>query len=348
MSRNTLVSLVFIGVVAVVAMLNAQRAVPTAAPAVANGDLQEARTRTIAGPGRVEAVSEEIEIATEVPGRLREVRVDEGDRVSRGDVIAVLDNADAVARVASAEAALAVAEAERLRLVNGARAEERREAQAAVTQAEAVLLNAEQDEARRRALVADGVVAREELDRAVRERDVARARLQELRERAEVVDSSARADERARADAAVAVARARLAEARASHAKTIVTAPIDGVVVKRDRHPGEIVSPESPASAVILTVADTRVLRVRVDVDEIDVARLAVGQRAYVTAGAYGTRRFGGRVVRVGERLGRKNVRTEEPSEKIDTKVLETLVELDRDVRLPLGLRVDASIDGSR
>ena len=40
--------------------------------------------------------------------------------------------------------------------------------------------------------------------------------------------------------------------------------------------------------------------------------------------------------------LGRKNVRTDDPAEKVDTKVLETLVELDEGTRLPIGLRVDA------
>ena len=47
-------------------------------------------------------------------------------------------------------------------------------------------------------------------------------------------------------------------------------------------------------------------------------------------------------MIRVGEMLGRKNVHTDDPAEKVDTKVLETLVELDEGTRLPIGLRVDA------
>jgi hypothetical protein len=49
-------------------------------------------------------------------------------------------------------------------------------------------------------------------------------------------------------------------------------------------------------------------------------------------------------VVRVGRLLGKKNVRTDEPTERVDTKILETLVELDSGRELPLGLRVDAFI----
>jgi len=72
-----------------------------------------------------------------------------------------------------------------------------------------------------------------------------------------------------------------------------------------------------------------------------------VGQRAYVTAEAYGTRQFWGRVVRVGRILGKKNIRTDEPSEHVDTKILETLVELDPGQTLPLGLRVDSYVEAA-
>ena len=48
--------------------------------------------------------------------------------------------------------------------------------------------------------------------------------------------------------------------------------------------------------------------------------------------------------MRVGQLLGKKNVRTDEPAERVDTKVLETLIELEPGRALPLGLRVDAFI----
>jgi HlyD family secretion protein len=69
-----------------------------------------------------------------------------------------------------------------------------------------------------------------------------------------------------------------------------------------------------------------------------------VGQSAYVTADAYGKQKFPGHVIRVGKELGRKNVQTSEPTEKVDTKILETLIQLDAGVEIPIGLRVDAYI----
>ena len=97
-----------------------------------------------------------------------------------------------------------------------------------------------------------------------------------------------------------------------------------------------------------MTVGDKAVLRVRMDVDESDVNKVRVGQKAYVTADAYGDKKFWGHVVRVGEQLGPKNVRTDEPTERVDRKILETLVELDKGVDIPVGLRVDTYIVGDR
>ena len=295
-----------------------------------------------AGPGVVEALSEEIRVSSQVGGRLQRVLVDEGDAVSAGQVLAVIENADYRARVASAEATLRLREADARRIHNGAREQERRDAAAALREADAVLANVAADVQRRRDLFKETVISRAELDKAEEQFGVARARVDSARERVSLVEAGAREEERARADADVALARASLDEARATLEKTFVRAPIDGVVFRRHRRAGESVSTQFDSP--IVTLADRSRVRVRVDVDETDVAKLGDGQPAYVTAAAFGDRRFAGRVVRVGRMLGKKNIRTDEPAERIDTKVLETLVELDDGRELPLGLRVQAFI----
>jgi hypothetical protein len=115
-------------------------------------------------------------------------------------------------------------------------------------------------------------------------------------------------------------------------------------VLRKHHRAGESVSNSSTVPDPVLTIGDRKTLRVRVDVDETDVSKVSLGQRAYVTADAFGKQRFWGHVVRVGQQLGPKNVRTDEPTEKVDTKILETLVELDPGSNLPDGLRVDAFI----
>src|SRR5215510_741482 len=93
----------------------------------------------IAAPGRVEASSEEVRVSSELSGRLKSVNVEEGDRVHRGQVLAEIENADYKARVANAEASLREREADLRRIINGARGEERREAEAQKVAARAVL-----------------------------------------------------------------------------------------------------------------------------------------------------------------------------------------------------------------
>ncbi|MBI3473951.1 MAG: HlyD family efflux transporter periplasmic adaptor subunit [Candidatus Solibacter usitatus] len=296
----------------------------------------------VSAPGRVEPVSEEIQVGAPIAGKLAQVLVEEGDRVRAGQVVAALDNADFRARVAVAEAQLQQAEAVLRRVVNGARDQERREAWAAVQEAEAVLENARAEMTRRRALHQAGDLSRAEAERAEREYRVAQSRYEAAQQRHAFVDAGAREEDRAKAEADVALARARVGEARAILEKTIIRSPIAGQVLRRHFRAGETVSDKGDIP--IVTVGDASVLRVRVEVDESDVARIRAGQPAYVTAEAYGGRRFTGRVVRVGRLLGKKNVRTERPAERIDTKVLETLIELDPGQALPAGLRVDAFI----
>jgi HlyD family secretion protein len=322
---------------------------PEPAPAVSGARAAEKSPRVVVGAGRVEAASEEVEICAELPGRLKAVHVDEGDTIAAGQVLAELENADYRARIASAGARLHVARAELHRLINGARQEERDEARAAVAQAAAVADQARAELERRSSLIREGVIPREELERADRDMRVARARLDELSERHRLVEAAPRSEDVDRARATVAAAEADLAEARSLFDKTLIRSPLTGVVLRRHLLGGESVT-FSPEPTPILTVADTRRLRVRVDVDETDVSKVALGQRAWVTADAYGSTRFNGRVVQVGEMLGRKNVQTDDPREREDTKVLEVLVELDPGQRLPIALRVDAflAVGGQR
>jgi HlyD family secretion protein len=296
----------------------------------------------ISAAGRVEAVSEEVKIGSEIPGKLRQVLVDEGDHVHRSQIIAVLNNDDYAARIQSQRADIEIREAELRRVLNGSRQQERSEAQAAVREADAVMANARAEMNRRESLLRSGDISRSDFERTEREFNVAKARYDAAVQHHSFVDADARDEDRARAQASLDLARAQLQEAQALLAKTIIRAPMDGVILRRHLRAGETVDdkPDSP----IFTMADDSVLRVRVDVDETDVARVAIGQRAWFTADAFGERKFPGHVVRVGEELGRKRVRTDEPTERVDTKILETLVELDGHPPLPVGLRVDSYI----
>lgn len=298
----------------------------------------------IAGPGRVEPYSEDIQIGSELSGRLKSVNVEEGDAIHRGEVLAELENADYRAEVESARANVVAKDAVLRKVINGARHQERAEAWSSVDEAKAVMENAQSELHRRQELFKAGVVSREDLERYASDANVARAKYDAAVEQHALVDDHAREEDQSLADADVKLAQAQLEEAEARYQKTFIRSPIDGIVLRKHHRSGESVSNSGTTPDPVLTVGDRKAIRVRVDVDETDVSKVRVGQRAYVTADAYGSQKFWGHVVRVGQELGPKNVHTDEPKEKVDTKILETLVQLDSGSQLPDGLRVDAYI----
>jgi HlyD family secretion protein len=302
----------------------------------------------VAGPGIVEPVSESIKVGSEITGKLQSVLVDEGDTVKKGQVLAVLVNDDYHAAVLSAQATLADRKANLDKIINGARRQERDEAQAAVRETETNANNAAAEMARRQRLYEKGVVSREETENFENQCKMAKARYEESLQHFKLIDAEARTEDVEMARAAVQLAQADLEQSQAKFQKTLVRSPLDSVILRRHHRTGEIVVSSANNPDPVFTLGDCQILRVRVEVDESDVAQLRVGQRAYVTARTFGDRKFWGRVVQVGEQLGKKNVETDEPTEHIDKKILETLVQLDEGHELPVGLRVDGYIETPR
>jgi ABC exporter DevB family membrane fusion protein len=298
----------------------------------------------VAGAGRVEPSSEDIKLGAELSGKLKSVFVEEGDTVKRGQLLAELVNSDYQAQVESAQAEVAQKEAELRKVINGARREERREALSSVHEAEAVMNHARAEMLRYQKLFEAGVISREEAESYAKEYEVAKAKYQANLQRHTLIDEDAREEDVAMAHANLSAARARLDEARAILAKTFLRSPIDGRVLRKHHRTGESVSNGSTVPDPIFTLGDTRSLRIRVDIDEADISKIALNQKAYVTADAYGGKKFWGHVVRIGQELGRKNVRTDEPTERVDMKILETLIQLDDTTELPIGLRVNSFI----
>ncbi len=96
-----------------------------ASSSAASSDVQvRARAATLIAPARVEPVRDPVALAFEVPGRITEIDVDEGDVVKQGQVLARLDDRIAKARVAEATAAVAQADARYLLARRGPRAED--------------------------------------------------------------------------------------------------------------------------------------------------------------------------------------------------------------------------------
>ncbi len=145
------------------------------------------------------------------------------------------------------------------------------------------------------------------------------------------------------AQAQVEQSRAQVDLAKAELQKTRIVAALSGTVIRKFMHPGEVIDALHPQPVV--TVADLSRLRVRADVDEADFPGVAAGQRVKITADAFAGTAFNGTVQSVSNATGQKRFSTGESKERVDVKIVETVVIFDTPPPakfVKLGLRVTA------
>lgn len=300
----------------------------------------------VGGNGLVEPAQPETRVAGQVPGRIAKIAVKEGDRVEAGAILAELAGEVERAALAAAEADVAAAKADLTRALRGQRAEDveaaAAEASVAKTRAE---LSASQL-ARAEALSKKGALSTEELDRARTTAVADEASFKAADARRRLFAAGSRSEDIASARARVAAAQARAEQAKASVERLVIRAPISGEVLRVKYREGEYYTPQG--AEALLLLGDTSKLRVRMDVDERDIAKVKIGAQAWVVADAFEGRRFGGKVAEIGRRMGRKNIRTDEPTERVDTKILEVVIDLDAAPELLPGLRVVSYVAGGK
>jgi HlyD family secretion protein len=205
-------------------------------------------------------------VSAKVAGRLAFLGVSEGSRVSKGEVIARLENADYQAQVAQAQAAVASARADSIEAAAD-RDQMEREAQRLRT------IHAQNRE----------LVAQQEVDQSETRAAQAAARAQS-------------------AAARLVAAAAGLRYAMAAFDNTVIRAPFSGTVLRKEAEVGEVVAPSVGGGltrGAVVTMADLGTLEVEVDVNEAYIARVRNGQAARITLDAYPDTGFRGAVRQV-------------------------------------------------
>jgi HlyD family secretion protein len=294
---------------------------------------------TLVAPARVEPLRDPVQLAFETPGRIAAIDVDEGDAVKAGQVLAHLDDRLAKARVAGATAALAQARARYDLARRGPRHEDvdAAKADADAAAADASHRRAEDDRSRR--LGETGAISTTAVDADNAAAHVAEATAAAAAARYASLSKGTRVEQIAEAAAAVDAATADLDAARVALDQTLLRAPHDGVILRRLAEVGALVT--TTAAVPVLSIADLAKLEVRAEIDEADVAAIALGKPAYATADAFGDQRWPLHVTRITRELGRKTVRDDDPRARVDTRVLEVIAGFDGTTpALPLGLRM--------
>ncbi len=238
--------------------------------------------------GTVEA--RETALAFQVTGRIARLLVDEGQTVSAGDEVALLVDEDyalalqqARSEVAAAEAALAVLEA-------GSRSQELKVAEAALEKARAERRFAEEGVARIATLIKKRLASQEQLDQAQLKREVAQAAVRQAQQSLLLLQEGPRQEEidRARAELAARRSAAQTAERQLGYTRLVT--PVSGTVSLRQAEAGEVVGAGQP----VFKVAELSRPWVRAYLNEIDLARVRVGQAARVTVDGLPGRQFDG------------------------------------------------------
>jgi HlyD family secretion protein len=277
---------------------------PAEQPPKAVGDL--AGKPRVAGSGIVEPASEIIDIGSALSGLVTDVLVRPGDRVARGDVLFMVDARAARAQLTEASAAIG-------------------EARAAIAEASAAQKTARQQLALYRGLTDPAAVSRSEVIRAEGEEAAATSRLNLARAR-------------------LSSAQAASAAARTEIERLVVRAPIAGEILAVNIRSGEYVSTMGGNSTPFIQMGETNPLHVRVDIDENEVSRLAIGEPAIISPRGAAELHVKATFVRAEPQVVPKRSLTNSAAERVDVRVLQLIYALPPSEAFRVGQQIDAFI----
>jgi HlyD family secretion protein len=227
-----------------------------------------------------------IQVAARRAGVIRDVLVQEGDHVVRGQVLARLEDDEA-----RLEAARAAAEVQ--------------QARAQVTLLQVERDTAEREHRRLQTLAPSNFVAAQKLDQTRDAVRAAEARIEAQR-------------------ASIATAQARLNEARYNQELSIIRAPADGRIVRRYANPGAGASTLNVSNMFDLEPRADRI--VRAEIAEGALPFVNVGQPVQIAPEADPAKVYTGKVIRRAAVFGARKLQSDDPSERTDDRVVEVVV----------------------
>lgn len=218
------------------------------------GDVERGNiTAIVSATGTLQPVNE-VDLGPEISGQIDKVLVDYNDRITAGQVLAVMDTDTLKARVLQSRASLVAAKAR-------------------VEDVKATVLEARTKLLRTQELFKQGNSSKQALDSA------------------EAAEARARAAVGS-AEAQVAVAAATLSSDETTFAKAEIKSPINGIVLSRSVEPGQVVAATFQTPVLFKLAEDLAKMQLRVNVDEADIGHVVEGQAAAFTVDAFQDRQF--------------------------------------------------------
>jgi multidrug resistance efflux pump len=275
------------------------------------------------------------------------VYVKVGQRVKKGERLFALDERQLKAELAVRDAALLSAQAQLDRLEKQPRPEELPAWEAKEREAQANLVDQEDQRRRSRRLYPTGAIGQEEMVR--RDQAARMAREQYARAKADLALQKAGAwgPDKEVARAAVKQAEAQVKQTKIELERLQVVALVDGEVLQVNVRPGEFVG--APPGQALVVLGNVRQLHVRVDIDEHDIPRFRPGAPARAMLRGDPRQEFPLRFVRVEPYVIPKKSLTGDNTERVDTRVLQVIYALDsKAAGVYVGQQVDVYVEGAR
>lgn len=255
---------------------------------------------TIAANGTIKP-EQQINVSPKTEGRLKILLVKEGDRVSKNQILAYMDDSDLQGQFLRVKGELAAAEANLRKVQVGNRPEEIAQVRARLQSALATLNRAEDEFQRNQQIFQQGAISQQTLILKRSERDNAQASVLEAQEALNLSQAGSRQEDIDAAKAQVLQARGNLQNIQTQLNDTIIRAPFSGVINRKYADPGDFVTPRTSSSEVssatsssILSLAANN--QVVADVAESSIAQIKLGQIVNFKADAYPGKTFQAKV----------------------------------------------------
>jgi len=260
-------------------------------------------TQIVTGTGKIQP-EVEVKISAEVSGEIVEMPVKVGQSVKKGQLLVKIKPDLYIARKEAMEANL-------------------KSALAQLEIAKANLSKAESEFKRAEELYSKKLISDAEYENTRTSYNIAKAQYSS-------------------ASSAVEQARASLRQAEEDLAKTIIYSPIDGVVTQINAEVGErVVGTSQMAGTVIMVIADLSKMEARIDVSEVDVVHVSIGDTAILSVDAFPEKKLKGIVYEISNAAKTKGLGTQEEVVNFEVRIRI----LDKDIALRPGMSVTADIE---
>jgi HlyD family secretion protein len=293
---------------------------------------------SIDATGTIESVN--VVLSSKTSGEIKELKINEGDRVKQGDTIIIVDTETLRLQLRQQESGAEMSRAQLDLLRNGARKEDILLAESSLNQARVNYEQAKSDLERLRKLYQTLTITKKQYDDAVSHYDIMNNQLSSAKENYSKMKNYSRPEDIKQAEAKLNQSLASADLIKKNINDSYVVSPLNGIIVKKYFEVGEMVSPMSS----LVKISDLTNVELYIYVTELELGKIKLGQKAEVTVDAFKDKKFNGKVTYISPEaeFTPKNIQTKDERTKL---VFAVKIELPNpDFELKSGMPADARI----